>query len=138
MTRTCVYQDPHMQERCTECGINLDLCTCANVNDHAHERHNTPDGQVFKMIEGELRGARAQFPGTTHMLAALTEEVGELAQALIDHDRAQEVSPAMVLREAVQVAAMAIRVATEGDENFLYVFPQEEEELPRGPVTDRF
>jgi hypothetical protein len=44
----------------------------------------------------------------------------------------------MVLREAVQVASMAIRIATEGDDNFAYMFPTVEEELPRGPVQDRF
>ena len=30
------------------------------------------------------------------------------------------------------------RVATEGDSNFSYVFPAVEEDLPRGPVADRF
>jgi len=43
-----------------------------------------------------------------------------------------------VLREAVQVAAMAIRLAVEGDDNFLYSFPVVEDELPRGPVSRQY
>lgn len=42
-------------------------------------------------------------------MTALTEEVGELAKALLDE------SDQRVYEEAVQVAVMALRVATEGD-----------------------
>ena len=138
MSRSCTYTDPYGQECCTECGATVDLCQCVNPEHSAHERHHTPDGVVIKMILGELKAARAQFPGTTHMLAALTEEVGELNQAMIEHDRDGSQTVAQVLREAVQTATMAIRVATEGDENFVYQYPREEEELPRGPVGGRY
>ena len=136
--RSCTFLDPHMQERCTECGVTIDLCTCVNINDSAHERLASPDGIVITMIRGELAAARTKFPGSTHQLVALGEEFGELCQAMMEHDVDGSQSTVMVLREAVQVAAMAIRVATEGDENFAYQFPREEEELPRGPVSDRF
>ena len=66
------------------------------------------------------------------------EEAGKLARGLIKHDREQEVTIQEVLRRAVTTAAMAIRIATEGDDNFKYLFPTVEEDLPRGPVTDRF
>jgi NTP pyrophosphatase (non-canonical NTP hydrolase) len=104
----------------------------------AQERWTSPDGLVMKMITDELAAAREAFPGKTHMLAALLEEVGELAQAMIQHDRKQGTSVHEVLREAVQVAAMAIRLAVEGDDNFLYAFPVVEEELPRGPVGRQY
>jgi NTP pyrophosphatase (non-canonical NTP hydrolase) len=104
----------------------------------AHERVTSPDGIVITMVRGELVAARGKFPESLHQFAALVEEVGELAQALMEHDRDGSQTTAMVLREAVQVAAMAIRVATEGDDNFAYVFPTIEDDLPRGPVTDRF
>ena len=42
-------------------------------------------------------------------MTALVEEVGEVARALLDESRA------CVFAEAVQVAAMACRVAVEGD-----------------------
>ena len=56
----------------------------------------------------------------------------------MEHAREQGTSPQEILREAVQVAAMAIRVAVEGDSDFTYIFPMIEEELPKGPVADRF
>ena len=136
--RTCVYLDPRNQPACTECGNGLDLCRCVRPDDIAHERNNSVDGIVITMIRGELDAARGKFPESTHQLAALVEEVGELAQALMEHDRDGSQTIAMVLREAVQVACMAIRIATEGDDNFKYMFPTVEEALPRGPVSDRF
>lgn len=135
--RACTYVDDHAMERCTECGVSIDLCNC-DYEASARARNNTADGEVIKMIYGELRAARASFPETTHMLVALGEEYGELCQAMIDHDRSQAKSTNEVLREAVQVATMAIRVATEGDDNFLYQYPRVEEDLPRGPVGGQY
>ena len=71
-------------------------------------------------LKGEVIRARRKFPTNQHKLAALTEEVGELAQALIDRDRKQDALDAHVYAEAVQVAAMALRIATEGDASFKY------------------
>lgn len=96
------------------------------------------DGLVFTMIRDELIAAREAFPGKTHMLCATVEEVGELAQAMMQHDRSEGTSVQEVLREAVQVATMAIRIAVEGDDNFLYEFPAVEDELPRGPVGGQY
>ena len=90
------------------------------------------------MITDELVAAREAFPENTHKLAALMEEVGELAQAMMHHDRKLGISVHEVLREAVQVASMAIRLAVEGDDNFLYSFPVIEDELPRGPVSRQY
>lgn len=123
---------------CTECGSGLDLCTCVRPDDMAHERLTSPDGLVIRMIRDELVAARTAFPGDLHMLAALVEEVGEVAKGLMEHDLGLGTTTQQVLREAVQVACMAIRVATEGDANFSYVFPAIEEDLPKGPVADRF
>lgn len=57
----------------------------------------------------ELERARKKFPGAALTMVALTEEVGELAKALLDE------SPERIVEEAIQVAVMAQRVATEGD-----------------------
>lgn len=65
-------------------------------------------------VEEEASTARASFPGNHVQTMALTEEVGELAKALIEV-RAGKAEQREVWREAVQVAAMALRVATEGD-----------------------
>lgn len=60
-------------------------------------------------VRAELERARDKFPDASCSLAALTEEVGELAKAMLQEplDR--------VRAEAVQVAVMALRVAVEGD-----------------------
>lgn len=79
---------------------------------------------TFYDIKEELDGARRKFPTNKHMMSALTEEVGELAQALIDCDR-KEQTVSQVYREAMQVACMAIRVAEEGSQEFEYKYTEE-------------
>lgn len=74
--------------------------------------------EAIHNIRSELVEARKHF-GTSHTLAALQEEVGELAQAMINLEMDQVgAEDSDVYEEAVQVAAMAIRVATEGDDTF--------------------
>lgn len=70
---------------------------------------NDGDAHIGIAIARELTRARAKFPSPAGSLAALTEEVGELAKAMLDEPRHR------VCEEAIQVAVMAIRVATEGD-----------------------
>lgn len=60
-------------------------------------------------ISAELRRARTKFPGPDATLAALMEEVGEVAKATMDESRER------VRKEAVQVAVMAIRLILDGD-----------------------
>ena len=64
-------------------------------------------------LEAEVRRARGKFPGNRFLLAALTEEVGELARALL-----QRQGEAQVQREALQVACVALRILEEGDASF--------------------
>lgn len=72
---------------------------------------------VFADIALELNKARDKFPGSRHNMNALTEEVGELAKALlqINYETHKGVTQEDVYWEAIQVASMAIRIATEGD-----------------------
>lgn len=72
---------------------------------------------VWADVEHELGRARDKFPNPEHMMNALTEEVGELAKALlqINYEPAKGKTHEDVYEEAIQVAAMAIRVASEGD-----------------------
>ena len=78
--------------------------------------------KMFADIRQEIEDTRQKFPGNHHKLAVLSEEVGELAQAMLQHE--YDGQPAInVYREAVQVAAMAIRVAIEGDHSFKYRHP---------------
>lgn len=65
--------------------------------------------KFLRLVYAEVRRAQIKFPGTELVMTALTEEVGELAKALLDE------SWENVIKEAIQVAAMAMRVAVEGD-----------------------
>ena len=76
-----------------------------------------PDEQFIEDVKAELGRARAKFPSANLSFVALTEEVGELAQALLKC-RAGAWSRDRVRAEAVQVATMALRVAVEADESF--------------------
>ena len=66
-------------------------------------------------INAELTRARTKFANPSRNYIALCEEVGELAKALLDCKPGDRESSVAVYKEAVQVAAMAIRVMEEGD-----------------------
>lgn len=80
----------------------------------AVEAASTDDPDTFFLVEvlEEVARARTKFPSSNLKLAALTEEVGELAKAMLDEPAEN------VRKEAVQVAAMALRVAIDGDRSF--------------------
>ena len=73
---------------------------------------NNIDARLNKFISDvaeEVIRARKKFPDSYGAMCALTEEVGELAKAAMDEPYHR------VYKEAVQVAAMAARMACEGD-----------------------
>lgn len=70
-------------------------------------------------VASEVHRARELFPTNKYMLAALSEEAGEVANALIEHSRGT-LTDKDVWEECVQTAAMAVRVALEGDPSFSY------------------
>lgn len=79
-----------------------------------------PDGDVGEFLAAvnqEVARAREKFPSSRLSMAALTEEVGELAQAMLKV-AAGKWPKERIQEEAIQVAAMAVRVATEGDPSF--------------------
>ena len=94
------------------------------------------DAKFLNDIADEIRNARTKFPSNRHQLAALTEKVGEVANALLERDYAKplmitgEVKTTYDLdiwKECVQVASMALRLATEGDKSFQYIPPKYED-----------
>ena len=93
-----------------------------------------PELTIFAAIAAELARARAKFPAPNLNLAALGEECGELAEALLINLSIMQAHQGRLARamlhtrfggdaagwehvrkEAIQVAVMAIRVALEGD-----------------------
>ena len=65
--------------------------------------------ELFQQVDAEIARARFKFPANTHLTVALTEEVGELAQALLEKRWGD------AKMEAVQVMAVAARIYLEGD-----------------------
>lgn len=67
------------------------------------------DRDFLSAIHTEVLRARKLFPKPDGLMTALTEETGEVAKAILD-----EPWPSVV-QECIQTAAMAMRLATEGD-----------------------
>jgi NTP pyrophosphatase (non-canonical NTP hydrolase) len=76
-------------------------------------RLRLPEEITISAIKAEVTRARLKFPGNRFLLAALTEEVGELARALLQRRPREEWE-----REAIQVACVAVRIIEEGDATF--------------------
>jgi NTP pyrophosphatase (non-canonical NTP hydrolase) len=75
--------------------------------------------RLLYCVKHELNSARNKFPTNQFLLAALVEEVGELSQSLIDHEFDKK-TKVEIYEEAIQVAAMALRIAQEGSAEFKY------------------
>lgn len=69
--------------------------------------------ETLEELKLEVIRARTKFPDNALLLAALMEEVGELAKAYL-----QRQGNVSVQREALQVACVALRIYEEGDSTF--------------------
>lgn len=76
------------------------------------------DVDFVALVLSEVEFARRKFPSNKVLFAALVEEVGEVAKALQDETRER------VMSELVQVAAMALRLAVEGDPAYSNSLPE--------------
>ena len=76
------------------------------------------DIEFVELLLDEVAFARGKYPSNTVLFAALVEEVGEVAKALQDETRDRLVA------ELVQVAAMALRLAVEGDPAYEKSIPE--------------
>jgi len=83
----------------------------------------SPDDRFLQHVKNELVKARSKFPDNKHQLTAFNEEAGELNKAMLEHEYGEETAE-NTYKEAVQSAAMAVRVAVEGDSTFSYSCPQ--------------
>ena len=67
------------------------------------------DAKFIAGLPDAVKLSRADFPSSDAALAALTEELGEVARAMLDEDDER------VWAECLQLAATALRLAVEGD-----------------------
>jgi len=74
---------------------------------------NQAEDHTLQAISAECVEARRKFPKNRLLLAALMEEVGELATAMLQGKPKDEIE-----REAIQVACVAVRIIEEGDATF--------------------
>lgn len=72
-------------------------------------QQSDPVEDFLDQVRAELAHARSKFPGDRIMTLAMAEEFGELVKAVLDEHSSD------VRKEAVQTAAMAARVALDGD-----------------------
>ena len=77
-----------------------------------------PMTDLFNEVRAETARARAKFPKPMYTMTALTEEVGELARAVLHTCASNEPNPyaaGEVKKEAIQVMAMCVRLLHDGD-----------------------
>lgn len=72
-----------------------------------------PQGNTVDALCVEVARALAKHPSNAKLLAALMEEVGELAKAMLQRQPRHEIN-----QEALQVACVALRIVEEGDADF--------------------
>ena len=72
---------------------------------------------TLQAISAEVFLARSKFPSNRLLLSMLVEEVGELARALLQRKDRDDIE-----KEAIQVAAVAVRIIEEADATFDDVF----------------
>ena len=68
--------------------------------------------EALEALRQELSRARAKFPGSAKRFEALCEEVGELAREF-DVPAPGDINQFRLRHESIQVACVAIRLATE-------------------------
>lgn len=104
----CEYHEGSM---CGSCGCGYDepeIDRCWN-----RKVRGDPAVWVMRAIRDEVRRARREHPHNRHLFGALVEEVGELANALLEGKSQHEING-----EAIQVACVAIRILEERDADY--------------------
>lgn len=94
---------------CALCKNNRDGDSPAPCHKHEHIDGAPSLVAFLEAVEMEIYRARELYPSCEGVLAAMTEEVGEVAAAYLDSPREK------IIKEAVQACAMVARLALEGD-----------------------
>lgn len=76
------------------------------------------DHEIINRLRLRLKSVRRNWPDSDGMMAALTEETGELARAMLTESRDRQID------EAIDVCVCAIRLATEGDPTLAMLNPR--------------
>jgi hypothetical protein len=93
---------------------------------HSNDRGEI--GRTLILVREEALSALEQYSSPDGLMCALTEEVGELARAMMSEPREN------ILAEAVQVASLAIRIAIEGDPTLNGIRAKRNADAPFPPI----
>jgi len=85
-------------------------------------------GKALMAVRDEILSAIEQYPYPDGLMCALTEEVGELARAMMSEPRDN------IRSEAIQVAATAIRIAMDGDPTLDGIRAKRNADAPFPPI----
>lgn len=116
----CVYRDPQGRKRCTECGTTYDLCICPRPNELAHRRLWSSEGRVIRSVWKALEKHHEQFPNTSYLHGYFVAEAGKVTKLLTEHSEGDKETATGILQQCILVAALATRLAVEGDPYFEY------------------
>ena len=93
---------------------------------------NLRTDQIFVDIQRrELMLSRTKFPGNEHLVVELLKEIGEVARAILEHGPGSN----ELLDKCAQTAALAQRIAIEGDKDFVPITADEEADSISEVVT---
>jgi hypothetical protein len=118
------FRDFFLQESRMVSELEEPLGNCnrtTGVNAFNRKVHTPSLDVLFYDVEREMLGAEEKFPGNEDLIVALTEETGELAQALLQHKEGKK-TPDDVYTEAIQVASTALKIIRKGSSGFPYMY----------------
>lgn len=114
--RPCTYLDPRGRERCTECGVTIDLCLCVNPSDKANFRHVSAIGQFTRAVYEE---ASANTVGR-NLFEHLVEQVGQIGAALVSNLDTNSPNDNEIRQLMVKAGRTLTLLAAEGTPEYPY------------------
>lgn len=115
MRPTCVYHDRRGRPRCTECQLQIELCTCENPDEKAYERLTSPEGQFLAAVFSTAQG-RTEYD---RLFEKLVLGVGNLGIKLASNDNG-EITDTAIKIDLANLAALLTVLAVRGTPEYPY------------------
>lgn len=117
--RVCTYLDGRQRERCTECGVTVDLCLCPEVSDIAQERIASPAGRFLRDVMSQVETADS----SRRLFEKIVQEIGNVGTKLVSNSEQGTPETEEVYRNLVRLGALLTLLAADGTPE--YVYPRE-------------
>lgn len=115
--RTCVFLDLRRRECCTECGQQVTLCKCEDPETSAWKRMNSDEGKFISHLWAYLENNQSM---PSHLFEDLAKNLGELGQALVQHNANRTPDAAHIFQILVRLAGTATILAADGTPEYAY------------------